>query len=138
MYYVVCMWYFVILNHRSPSTVKQLPSQEELCDWLTLHSLLWIQEGKGITLEPHSSHDNQVPGIGGRTNLFLVCRMFWCEEVSKSPVCWGTNHPQFGFKQVKCDNVFETFKIKLFLNTILLWLSTELHFTSLLLEDYLK
>jgi hypothetical protein len=86
--------------HYPPRELKEL---EDLEDILTLHSLLWIPEGKGITLEPHGGHGNHstVPGIGGKTNLFLVSRMFWCEVVSKSPICWGTSNPQFGFKQVR-------------------------------------
>lgn len=33
-------------------------------------------------------------------NLYLVCRMFWCDDVSRSNVCWGTFEPQFNFVQV--------------------------------------
>lgn len=64
---------------------------EDPADALTLHSLLWIPEGKGI-----------IPESAGRTaNLFLVSRMFWCDEVSKSQIHWGTNNPQFVYKQVR-------------------------------------
>ena len=62
-------------------------------DTLTLYTLLWIPEGKGVLQQ--DSH-----GIVTQSNLYLTCRMFWCEEVSKSRVVWGATSPQFGFKQV--------------------------------------
>ena len=67
---------------------------------LTLYNLLWIPEGKELI--KHGYHGNQgvAPGLVTKSNLYLVCRMFWCEEVSKSRVCWGATNPLFGFKQV--------------------------------------
>ena len=69
-------------------------------DPLTLYNLLWIPEGKVLT--QHGFHTNQdaPSGLVIRSNLYLVCRMFWCEELSKSRVCWGESNPSFGFKQV--------------------------------------
>ncbi|XP_031563486.1 C2 domain-containing protein 3-like [Actinia tenebrosa] len=73
--------------------VRESVELEDQIETITLHSLLWIPEGKEITPEP--------PGNSGRSaNLFLVSRMFWCDEVSKSPIYWGTNNPQFVYKQV--------------------------------------
>ena len=34
-------------------------------------------------------------------NLYLVCRMFWCDDVVNSNVCWGTSNPKFNFAQVR-------------------------------------
>jgi len=34
-------------------------------------------------------------------NLYITSRMFWCDDVSCSNVCWGTCDPQFNFSQVK-------------------------------------
>ena len=67
---------------------------------ITLFTLLWIPEGKGVTLEGSHGNKGSVPGIVARSNLYLVCRMFWCEDTSISAVCWGTSEPQFGFRQV--------------------------------------
>ena len=69
-------------------------------DSLTLYNLLWIPEGKALL--QHGYHRSQDVSVGlvTKSNLYLVCRMFWCEEVSKSRVCWGTVNPPFGFKQV--------------------------------------
>ncbi|CAH3017538.1 unnamed protein product, partial [Porites evermanni] len=63
---------------------------------LTLFLLLWIPEGKDLI--QHGYHSNQ--GLVTKNNLYLVCRMFWCDELSKSRVCWGSANPSFGFKQV--------------------------------------
>lgn len=63
---------------------------------LTLFLLLWIPEGKDLI--QHGYHSNQ--GLVTKNNLYLVCRMFWSDELSKSRVCWGSANPSFGFKQV--------------------------------------
>ena len=45
-----------------------------------------------------------LPGWTGRDmstrNLYLVARMFWCDDISRSGVCWGTFDPEFRFLQV--------------------------------------
>lgn len=69
-------------------------------DPLTLYNLLWIPEGKGLIQHDYHSNQDIPPGLVTKSNLYLVCRTFWCEEVSKSRVCWGATNPQFGFKQV--------------------------------------
>ena len=69
-------------------------------DTLTLYNLLWIPEGKALFHHDHHSSQDVPMGLVTKCNLYLVCRMFWCEEVSKSRVCWGTANPPFGFKQV--------------------------------------
>ena len=38
-------------------------------------------------------------------NLYLVCRMFWCEEMVMSNVCWGMQDAQFNFMQVSREQV---------------------------------
>jgi len=69
-------------------------------DALTLYNLLWIPEGKALFQHGYHSSQDVPMALVTRNNLYLVCRMFWCEEVSKSRVCWGTTNPPFGFKQV--------------------------------------
>ena len=40
-------------------------------------------------------------GRDSRTrNVYLVCRLFWCDDVSTSSVCWGSSRPKFDFSQV--------------------------------------
>lgn len=63
---------------------------------ITLYTLLWVPEGSAL-VQP-GFHSKQ--GFVSKNNLYLVCRMFWCDEVSKSRVCWGATNPSFGFKQV--------------------------------------
>lgn len=103
---------FNVAHHRTTEIVnqsdKRLPQEankfdvatEHDRDPFTLYNLLWIPEGKGLI--EHGYHNNQdmAPGLVTKSNLYLVCRMFWCEEVSKSRVCWGATNPPFGFKQV--------------------------------------
>ncbi|XP_070553573.1 C2 domain-containing protein 3-like [Ptychodera flava] len=83
---------------------------------LTLHSLLMIPEGRGITLHgvPSTRPSSKTPqlapkplpgvGIAGRDltvrNTYLVCRMFWCDDVVRSSVSWGTSEPNYDFIQV--------------------------------------
>ena len=47
---------------------------------------------------------------GATRNLYLVCRMFWCDDVVNSNVCWGTCNPKFNFVQVGlvefCEHLF--------------------------------
>ena len=69
-------------------------------DPLTLYTLLWIPEGKGLMQHGYHSNQDVSRGLVTKNNAYLVCRMFWCDEVSKSRVCWGTTNPPFGFKQV--------------------------------------
>jgi len=101
---------FNVTPHRRIETAnqidKQLPQKAKEIDLAiehdptTLYNLLWIPEGKALS--QHGCHSSQdVPkGVVTKSNLYLLCRMFWCEVVSKSRVCWGTENPPFGFKQV--------------------------------------
>lgn len=100
-----------IVKHNSTSygsqTLKKTGGeqpQEPIVDHgnatVVLHTLLWIPEGRGVALQVSDNYVNQemVTAVGG--NPYLVCRMFWSEDTSRSQVCWGTATPQFGFKQV--------------------------------------
>ena len=71
-------------------------------DPLTLYMLLWIPDGRDLI--QHGYHGNK--GLVTKNNLYLVCRMFWCDEVSKSRVCWGSTNPPFGFKQVSMAYIY--------------------------------
>ena len=44
------------------------------------------------------------PTVGQSTgrdlsNLYLVARMFWCEDIARSDICWGATDPLFNFIQ---------------------------------------
>ena len=58
-----------------------------------LHSLLYIPEGRCICKDSHHGLDKPL-------NCYMVCRMFWDEEASRSRVCWSSLDPQFDFMQV--------------------------------------
>lgn len=93
------------------ATVHQTPfnsyQNTEDLEPLALHSLLIINEGRKInTLPQNALHDVQDPNIlqgqsqSNVRNIYLHCRMFWCDQSVSSSVCWGTNDPQFNFVQV--------------------------------------
>lgn len=82
---------------------------------MTLHALLMIPDGKNITIQgvpsvsafkmhPVVPSSHTISGAKARDlcvrNCYLVCRMFWCDEVVHSAVCWGSSEPQFKFQQV--------------------------------------
>ncbi|XP_041357389.1 C2 domain-containing protein 3-like [Gigantopelta aegis] len=105
-------------------SVQQFPSSQpnifqSQTEALTLHLLLMIPEGRNIgqngvpplhlvhkrpMLLQHQPHMNALPGVGVRDvstrNIYLVCRMFWCNDEIRSSVCWGTPQPEFNFTQV--------------------------------------
>jgi len=87
------------LDKQSSQEAKQIDLAIEQ-DPSTLYNLLWIPEGKALFQHDYHSSQDVPMGLVTKSNLYLVCRMFWCEEVSKSRVCWGTANPPFGFKQV--------------------------------------
>ncbi|XP_064607644.1 C2 domain-containing protein 3-like [Liolophura sinensis] len=83
----------------------------------TLYTMLLIPDGKNLTAEavgPGHALSKQtvklnhpstkISGVEGRNlttrNTYLVCRMFWCDDVVSSNVTWGTSEPHYGFLQV--------------------------------------
>ncbi|XP_063416182.1 C2 domain-containing protein 3-like [Mytilus trossulus] len=101
---------------------KQISHQSQYTDYspehVTLHTLLLVPEGRGISTQgipslvsmkrhpvfPVQPHALSPPGVKGRDmnvrNTYLVCRMFWCDDAVHSNVCWGTADPAFHFSQV--------------------------------------
>ncbi|XP_047248201.1 C2 domain-containing protein 3 isoform X1 [Girardinichthys multiradiatus] len=54
-----------------------------------LHALLMVPDGKNFKCGPL-----QAP------NIFLNCKLFWCDETARSTVSWGQANPTFNFVQV--------------------------------------
>uniref|UniRef100_A0A8D2ZTY0 C2 domain containing 3 centriole elongation regulator n=1 Tax=Scophthalmus maximus TaxID=52904 RepID=A0A8D2ZTY0_SCOMX len=54
-----------------------------------LHTLLMVPDGKNFSLGPL-----QAP------NVYLNCKLFWCDEMARSVVSWGQANPSFNFAQV--------------------------------------
>ncbi|XP_034460102.1 C2 domain-containing protein 3 isoform X1 [Hippoglossus hippoglossus] len=54
-----------------------------------LHTLLMVPDGKNF-----SSGPMQTP------NVYLNCKLFWCDEMARSVVSWGQANPSFNFAQV--------------------------------------
>ncbi|XP_041850756.1 C2 domain-containing protein 3 isoform X2 [Melanotaenia boesemani] len=54
-----------------------------------LHALLMVPDGKNFSCGPL-----QAP------NVYLNCKLFWCDETARSVVSWGQTNPTFNFVQV--------------------------------------
>lgn len=64
-----------------------------------LTTLLWVSKGRNIT---RRGHGFQATGSIIRNNFYLIFRMFWSMDTSRSSIYWGQNDPIFNFKQVHC------------------------------------
>lgn len=56
---------------------------------ILLHTLLMVPDGKNFICGPA-----QAP------NVYLNCKLFWCDETARSVVSWGQTDPSFNFVQV--------------------------------------
>ncbi|XP_061575633.1 C2 domain-containing protein 3 [Cololabis saira] len=70
------------------SPLKSSPQVEEDPEVL-LHALLMVPDGKNFSCGPL-----QAP------NVYLNCKLFWCDETARSVVSWGQTNPTFNFVQV--------------------------------------
>ncbi|XP_028320437.1 C2 domain-containing protein 3 isoform X2 [Gouania willdenowi] len=64
------------------------PPELEIAEVL-LHALLMVPDGKNFNCGPL-----QAP------NIYLNCKLFWCDETARSVVSWGQKSPTFNFVQV--------------------------------------
>ncbi|XP_053399357.1 C2 domain-containing protein 3-like [Mercenaria mercenaria] len=107
-----------VQHYQGDQVVLNYPSiQQQQGEVMTLHALLMVPDGRGITTQgipslmaakrhPVFQQPSALtaPGVRARDmcvrNTYLVCKMFWCDEAVHSAVCWGTSEPQFKFQQV--------------------------------------
>lgn len=68
--------------HRSQQQVEEDPE-------VLLHTLLMVPDGKNFSCGP-----SQAP------NVYLNCKLFWCDEMARSVISWGQANPSFNFVQV--------------------------------------
>lgn len=69
-------------SHKSWQQVEEDPE-------VLLHALLMVPDGKNFNCGPM-----QAP------NVYLNCKLFWCDETARSVVSWGQANPSFNFVQV--------------------------------------
>ncbi|CAI5693179.1 unnamed protein product [Oreochromis niloticus] len=69
----------------SPKSWQQVEEEPEVL----LHALLMVPDGKNFNCGPL-----QAP------NVYLNCKLFWCDEPTRSVVSWGQANPTFNFVQV--------------------------------------
>ncbi|XP_061683226.1 C2 domain-containing protein 3 isoform X2 [Syngnathoides biaculeatus] len=75
------------LTHHAVPYVSRGPVAEE--PEVLLHTLLMVPDGKNFT-----------GGLAQAVNVYLNCKLFWCDEVARSVVSWGRANPSFNFVQV--------------------------------------
>ncbi|XP_045872546.1 C2 domain-containing protein 3 isoform X1 [Meles meles] len=85
----------------NPSTFVAVPASHNLANQtngstketaLLLHVLLMVPDGKDFVT---GESDKQPP-----CNVYLNCKLFSTEEVTRSVIAWGTTQPVFNFLQV--------------------------------------
>ncbi|XP_030261591.1 C2 domain-containing protein 3 isoform X3 [Sparus aurata] len=72
----------LLTSHKSRQPVEADPE-------VLLHTLLMVPDGKNFSCGPM-----QAP------NMYLNCKLFWCDEMARSGVSWGQANPSFNFVQV--------------------------------------
>uniref|UniRef100_A0A673VF25 C2 domain-containing protein 3 n=1 Tax=Suricata suricatta TaxID=37032 RepID=A0A673VF25_SURSU len=85
----------------NPSTFTSVPASHNLANQpdgstkesaLLLHVLLMVPDGKDFIT---GESDKPLP-----CNVYLNCKLFSTEEVTRSVIAWGTTQPVFNFSQV--------------------------------------
>ncbi|KAM3616832.1 uncharacterized protein V6R79_024159 [Siganus canaliculatus] len=71
--------------HSSPARQQQVEEDPDVL----LHTLLMVPDGKNFSSGPLKA-----------PNLYLNCKLFWCDEMARSVVSWGHANPCFNFVQV--------------------------------------
>ncbi|XP_047449775.1 C2 domain-containing protein 3 isoform X2 [Mugil cephalus] len=74
-----------VLHTSPPKSWQQVEEEPEVL----LHALLMVPDGKNFSCGPL-----QAP------NVYLNCKLFWCDETARSVVSWGQTNPTFNFVQV--------------------------------------
>ncbi|XP_041661864.1 C2 domain-containing protein 3 isoform X3 [Cheilinus undulatus] len=69
-------------THKSHQWVEEDPE-------VLLHTLLMVPDGKTFNC-----------GLGQAPNVYLNCKLFWCDETARSVISWGRTNPSFNFVQV--------------------------------------
>ncbi|XP_057694903.1 C2 domain-containing protein 3-like isoform X1 [Corythoichthys intestinalis] len=73
-------------RHTPPDPARRLTPEEPE---VLLHTLLMVPDGKNFNSGPAQA-----------VNVYLSCKLFWCDEVVRSVVSWGRANPSFNFVQV--------------------------------------
>lgn len=75
---------------QTPHELQQQQQPDERESEILLHTLLMVPDGKNF-----SCRSTKAP------NVYLNCKLFWCNDVARSVVSWGQNNPTFNFVQVR-------------------------------------
>lgn len=72
--------------HTSPHKSRQQVVEDPE---VLLHTLLMVPDGKNFHC-----------GAMQAPNVYLNCKLFWCDEMARSVISWGQANPSFNFVQV--------------------------------------
>lgn len=71
-----------VSHHNSWHWVEEEPE-------ILLHTLLMVPDGRNFNCGPKKA-----------PNVYLNCKLFWCNEIARSTISWGQTDPSFNFVQV--------------------------------------
>ena len=86
------------VGNRQPNKPEKVPTNDYD---IPLESLLLVHEASDISM-PTTTTTTATTTVssGAYLNSYVVCRMFWCDEALKSPICWSSNNPCYNFQQI--------------------------------------
>lgn len=76
-------------DHQTSHKLWQQQHEEEQDSEILLHTLLMVPDGKNFNCGPMKA-----------PNVYLNCKLFWCDEMARSIISWGQANPTFSFVQV--------------------------------------
>lgn len=84
-------------DHQTSHKIRQ--QQEEQDSEILLHTLLMVPDGKNFSCGPMKA-----------PNVYLNCKLFWCDEMARSIISWGQANPTFSFVQVSVPALSKVLK----------------------------
>lgn len=101
-------------DHQTPHKLwQQQQQEEEQGSEILLHTLLMVPDGKNFSCGPMKA-----------PNVYLNCKLFWCDEMARSIISWGQANPTFSFVQVSVpvlSKVLKHYKAVIILIFMILW-----------------
>lgn len=88
------------LSHPDQTSHKIWQQQQKEQDSeILLHTLLMVPDGKNFSSGPVKA-----------PNVYLNCKLFWCDEMARSIISWGQVNPTFSFVQVSVPALSKVLK----------------------------
>lgn len=81
-------------SHPDHTSTHESWQQVEEDPKVLLHTLLMVPDGRNFSCGPMKP-----------PNVYLNCKLFWCDEMARSVVSWGQANPSFNFVQVSPQKI---------------------------------